>query len=104
MVASRWRLAVARYLELLRAARKESMRPEHQSGARAPKADLQSPVSAIAPATDAEACRLAAAGYWPKVSFGGKTIWQRPDTGFWVSQEMALHLLKNNNVREDSIS
>ena len=95
---------MARYLELLRTAREDDVRPEHQSGARAPKADLQSTGSAIAPATDAEACQLAAAGFRPKVSFGGTTIWQRPDTGFWVSREMALHLLKNKNVREDSIS
>ena len=41
--------------------------------------------------TDPETRRLLAAGFEPKER-GGKTIWQRPDTGFWVSQEMALHL------------
>lgn len=40
-----------------------------------------------------EGRKLESAGFEPKER-GGKIIWQRPDTGFWVSQEMALHLLK----------
>jgi len=31
---------------------------------------------------------------------GGKIIWERPDTGFWVSQEMALHLLERKSAEE----
>jgi hypothetical protein len=50
-------------------------------------------------AADAEARRLVASGWKPKVRLG-KTIWQRPDTGFWVSQEMALHLLDGTERSE----
>ena len=46
-------------------------------------------VSEISP----EHRRLLAAGFKPKER-GGLTIWERPDTGFYVSQEMALHLLR----------
>jgi hypothetical protein len=46
-----------------------------------------------------EARRLVASGWKPKVRFG-KTIWQRPDTGFWVSEEMALHLLDGTQGSE----
>lgn len=40
-----------------------------------------------------EARRLLDAGWKPKVSFGGETIWQRPDTGFYRSEEAAVCLL-----------
>jgi hypothetical protein len=40
--------------------------------------------------------RLLEAGWKPKVSFGQRVIWERPDTGFWVSEEMALHLLNKH--------
>ena len=44
--------------------------------------------------------RLLAAGWNPKVRLG-KTIWERPDNGFYVSEEMALHLLDGNeNYRQ----
>jgi hypothetical protein len=49
---------------------------------------------------DPEGRKLEAAGFEPKER-GGKTIWQRPDTGFWVSQEMALHLLESKSMEED---
>ncbi|PLS82605.1 MAG: hypothetical protein CYG60_24070 [Actinobacteria bacterium] len=42
---------------------------------------------------------LEEAGFKPKERCG-KTIWQRPDTGFWVSQEMALHLLESKSIEE----
>jgi hypothetical protein len=45
--------------------------------------------------------RLLEAGWKPKVSFGGKVIWERPDTGFWVSEQMALHLLENKGTKGD---
>jgi hypothetical protein len=45
--------------------------------------------------------RLEAAGFNPKAR-GGKIIWQRPDTGFYVSQEVALHLLDTKNIRDKS--
>ena len=31
---------------------------------------------------------------------GGKIIWERPETGFCVSQEMALHLLESKSAEE----
>jgi len=31
---------------------------------------------------------------------GGKIIWERPDTGFWVSQETALHHLESKSAEE----
>ena len=46
---------------------------------------------------------LLAAGWRPKVRLG-KTIWQRPDTGFWVSQEVALYLLESKSREEDQRS
>jgi hypothetical protein len=46
---------------------------------------------------DTEARRLVAAGRKPKIRLG-KTIWQRPDTGFWVSQEIALQLLESKST------
>ncbi len=41
----------------------------------------------------ADARKLSRAGWKPKVSFGGVVIWERPVTGFYVSEEMALCLL-----------
>ena len=49
---------------------------------------------------DSEGRKLEAAGFHPKER-DGKIIWQRPDTGFWVSQEMALHLLEARSMEED---
>ena len=41
----------------------------------------------------ADARKLSEAGWEPKVSFGGVVIWEGPDTGYYVSEEMALCLL-----------
>jgi hypothetical protein len=41
---------------------------------------------------DPQAHKLSAAGWEPKERCG-KTIWKRPDTGFYCSQEMAVHFL-----------
>ena len=46
-----------------------------------------------------EGRRLQSARFEPKER-GGKVIWERPDTGFWVSQEMALHLLERKSAEE----
>ena len=73
------------YLELARKAQKLESRPN-------PVVNVQR--------MDPEARRLLAAGFEPKER-DGKTIWQRPDTGFWVSQEMALHLLKVKSTEGD---
>jgi hypothetical protein len=51
------------------------------------------------PGTETEdARRLLEAGWKPKTSFG-RVIWERPDTGFWVSQEVALYFLESKNIR-----
>lgn len=47
--------------------------------------------------------RLKAAGFEPKMR-GGKVIWQRPDTGFWFSQEIALHLLERGSTKEGHVT
>ena len=46
-----------------------------------------------------EGRRLLSVGFELKES-GGKIIWERPDTGFWVSQETALHHLKSKSAEE----
>ena len=40
-----------------------------------------------------EECRLIVAGWTPKER-GGLVIWAHPETGFYYSQEVALHHLK----------
>jgi ABC-type sugar transport system substrate-binding protein len=75
------------YLELARRARRKESDPKAVTNTQE---------------TDPEARRLLAAGFEPKER-GGMIIWQRPDTGFWVSREMALHLLRNH-AKEDSNS
>ena len=49
---------------------------------------------------DPEARKLSAASWKPKERCG-KTIWKRPDTGFYYSQEVAAHFLDGgiSNVR-----
>jgi hypothetical protein len=90
------------YLKLLRqskAGRRESDRrdevrrdpPEPRRG--------ETEARAAHPVSSADYQRLEEAGYGPKVSFFGRVLWERPDTGFYVSQEMALHLLDTKNVR-----
>jgi len=44
--------------------------------------------------------KLESAGFKPKERCG-RIIWQKPDTGFWVSQEMALHLLESKSMEGD---
>jgi hypothetical protein len=44
--------------------------------------------------------RLQSAGFEPK-GHGGRMVWERPDTGFFVSQEMtALHPLERESTQE----
>ena len=43
--------------------------------------------------------RLQSAGFELKER-AGKIVWERPDTGFWESQEMALHPLKRESTKE----
>src|SRR5215217_998338 len=69
--------ALVDYLEIARRARKQEPRS-------APVADLQ--------ATGPQARKLLTASWKPKERCG-KIIWQRPDNGFYYSQEMASHFL-----------
>src|SRR5829696_3927796 len=102
MVAARWRLRMSRYLELLRALR-TGAKPHREAGGQDLSVsrcqDDESPV--VLPLTDGRARRLEAAG-WKHKWRSGLTIWERPDTGFWISQEMALHLLDAKNIRNNS--
>lgn len=43
--------------------------------------------------------KLQSAGFELKER-AGKIVWERPDTGFWESQEMALHLLERKSAGE----
>ena len=68
----------------------------------APELPIRSADSLDPTEPDTENARqLLEAGWKPKVSFGGKVIWERPDTGFWVSEDMALHLLVNKGMKGD---
>lgn len=49
----------------------------------------------------ADAHKLSEAGWEPRVSFGGVVIWERPDTGYYVSEEMALCLLDRWTRRDE---
>ena len=46
-----------------------------------------------------EGRKLQSAGFELKER-GGKIVWERPDTGFFVSQEMALHPLESKSAEE----
>jgi hypothetical protein len=61
-----------------------------------PRIELEPPSRNADPTKpDTENARqLLKAGWKPKVSFGGKVIWGRPDNGFYCSEEMALCLLE----------
>ena len=87
------------YLELARQVRARRNRP----GLR-PASDAVTNVQTVRPSRPVhfgpEGRKLEAAGFEPKER-GGKIIWQRPDTGFWVAQEMALHLLEKQSTEED---
>jgi hypothetical protein len=87
---------VSSYLELARRSRAR----RSESGPRLASESVRD-VQTVRPIhLDHEGRRLEAAGFKPKER-GGKIIWQRPDTGFWVSHEMALHLLENKSKEED---
>jgi hypothetical protein len=43
--------------------------------------------------------KLQSAGFELK-EHAGKIVWERPDTGFWESQEMALHPLKRESTKK----
>ncbi len=84
------------YMELARRAR---LRRSHPGPG--PASEAVRDVQTVRPIhLDHEGRRLDAAGFKPKER-GGKIIWQRPDTGFWVSQEMALLLLERERMEGD---
>ncbi len=84
------------YLELARRARLRRSQPGP-----GPASEAARDVQTVRPIhLDPDGRRLEAAGFEPKER-GGKIIWQRPDTGFWVSQEMALLLLEAKTTEED---
>jgi hypothetical protein len=93
---------LARFLDLIEAADGVRRSPVQPLQATDPNTASQVADNSESPApltADTEARRLVAAGRKPKTRLG-KTIWQRPDTGFWVSQEMALHLLDGTERSE----
>ncbi len=51
------------------------------------------PTNLTKPDTE-NARRLLVAEWKPKVSFGGRVIWERPDDGFYRSEEAAICLLE----------
>jgi hypothetical protein len=91
------------YLRLLRDSRTrrpESIhRGEVQQDAPEPQGEEAGALAAKT-VSSADHKRLEEAGYRSKISFGERVIWERPDTGFWVSQEMALHLLEMSKEGE----
>jgi hypothetical protein len=91
------------YLKLLRDSKTRRQESIHSGEVRRDLPESQceeGEALAAIPVTSADHQRLEEAGYTPKISFGERVIWQRPDTGFWVSQEMALHLLEKNKEAE----
>ena len=94
---------LGKYLDLIEAAERATrspvltMRATDRNTASSVADDGESPTPLSG---DREARKLVAAGWKPKIRLG-KTIWQRPDTGFWVSQEMALHLMESKCAKED---
>jgi hypothetical protein len=99
---SRKEIDLGKYLDLVEAADRARRSPTGT-----PRATDRNTVSNVVDeggspspaAAGAEARSLIASGWKPKVRLG-KTIWQRPDTGFWVSEEMALHLLDGTEPSE----
>ncbi len=77
------------YLELAKRARRDGPNPEEEPGP-SPVADIR---TARIPRGENER-RLIAAGWEPKER-RGVVIWANPKTGFYCSQEVALHRLAN---------
>ena len=93
------------YLALLRQSKARRRESSHSDEAKwdLPESQCEEARTlAVLPVSSAAYRRLEEAGYKPKVSFGERVIWERPDTGFYVSQEMALHLLDTKNIRSKS--
>jgi len=93
------------YLELLRRSkarrRESSNRDEAKQDLPESRCEVDRAPAGL-PVLSADHQCLKEAGFKPKISFGEKIIWERPDTGFYVSQEMALHLLDTKNIPNTS--
>ncbi len=91
---------MTRYLELVRAARgARNASPERVSSDQHKAADPRNDWPTGIQYAEVRAGKLLDAGWKPKERLG-RTIWRRPDNGFWVSQEMAMHMLDEWNVRD----
>ena len=77
---------MGKYLELIREVRRRELEKTGVGSREREKAEALAHEST-------NGRRLVAAGWKPKVSFGRKVIWQRPDNGFYYSEEAALCLL-----------
>jgi hypothetical protein len=91
---------LAKSLDLIEAAdgvRRSPVRPPQATDPNTASQVADNGESPVPLTADTEARRLVAAGRKPKIRLG-KTIWQRPDTGFWVSQEIALQLLESKST------
>lgn len=58
-----------------------------------PASQSASPENLTKPDTE-NARRLLKVGWKPKVSFGEKVIWERPENGFYYSEEAAICVLE----------
>ncbi len=91
------------YLRLLRQSRARRNEPRsREAGDLSTFRRQDDECSVMLPVRGVDAQRLTTAGYRPKVSFFERVIWERPDTGFYVSEEMALHLLDAKNIQDKS--
>ncbi len=90
------------YLKLLRQSKARRRESSHRDEAKRDLPESQhEEAGALAALRVSSAAhqRLEEAGYKPKVSFGKRVIWERLDTGFYYSEEVALHLLDTKNIR-----
>lgn len=81
------------YLELAKQARRNEPEPKEPAPSASPITNIRT-ARAKTPRTEDERCLLAA-GWSPKERCGplNLTIWVDPETGFYCSQEIALHRL-----------
>jgi hypothetical protein len=90
-----------RYLEVLRQSRSRRRESSHgdESKRDSPKSQCEEDGAlTVLPVASSEHRRLEEAGYKPKFSFWKRVIWERPDTGFYYSEEVALYLLDAKNI------
>lgn len=85
---------MSKYLDTVREARKRGLEEAESLATK-----LEATTSFRLESPDAR--RLRDAGWKPKASFGGKVIWERPETGFYCSEASALHFLENTNIEGD---